>query len=47
MKMVNTSQGKTLEWEDENGNINPEVVPTLTPNEIRVLRGVLLLIPLT
>ena len=30
-----------LEWEDENGNINNDVIRGLSPNEIRELRGVL------
>ena len=30
-----------LEWEDENGNINNDVIHGLSPNEIRELRGVL------
>ena len=25
--MVNTNQREDLEWEDENGNIDPEIVP--------------------
>ena len=39
--MIDTTENKALEWEDENGDVDPELLPGLSPNEIRVLRGVL------
>ena len=37
--MVDTESNE-LEWKDEFGNINPDVIPGLTPKEIKVVRGV-------
>ena len=39
MPMIDTNN--QLEWEDDNGNINKDVIHGLSPNEIRELRGVL------